>query len=184
LQVIRFAVDDCAASRREWGEQGVWECLRGLGMNRKIAVFAAAFAAFAVCMGPSAQAGSRNLLDQLNPFAGPVATAGTVAGAGTTAGYFAINHWKWHWDAAAAGISQAGAMIGTTIGCAAISPMIATVLAKRELTFREADKLAVGCVIPFVGPMIVDALYDAHPDWEQVHLKKAHYRRRHHRRHR
>lgn len=156
-------------------------------MNRKITVFAAALAAFAFLMGPAAQAGSRhnakasspNLLDALNPFAGPVATAGTVAGAGATAGYFAINHWKWHWDAAAAGISQAGAMVGTTFGCAAVSPMIATVLAKRELTYREADKLAVGCVIPIIGPMIVDALYDAHPDWEKVHLKKAsHHRRR------
>lgn len=162
-------------------------------MNRKIAVFVAALAAFAFLMGPSAQAGSRHkadagspsLLDALNPFAGPVATAGTVAGAGATAGYFAINHWKWHWDSAAAGISQAGAMVGTTFGCMAVSPMIATVLAKRELTFREADKLAVGCVIPIVGPMIVDALYDAHPDWEKVHLKKkVHYRRRHHRRRR
>lgn len=157
-------------------------------MNRKIAVFVAAFAAFAVSMGASAQAGSRHkanasppsLLDALNPFAGPVATAGTVAGAGATAGYFAINHWKWKWDTGAAGISQAGAMVGTTFACAAVAPMIATVLTKRELTFREADKLAVGCVIPIVGPMIVDALYDAHPDWEQVHPKK---KVRHHRRH-
>ncbi len=161
-------------------------------MNRKIAVFAAAFAAFAFLMGPVAHAGARHkahkaqasspsLLDALNPFAGPVATGGTIAGVGATASYFAINHWKWKWDAAAAGISQAGAMIGTTFGCAAVSPMIATVLAKRELTFREADKLAVGCVIPIVGPMIVDALYDAHPDWEQVHPKQARYHRRRHR---
>jgi hypothetical protein len=161
-------------------------------MNRKTAVFAAALAAFVISMGPNAyagsrhkaQAGSHSLLDALNPFAGPVATAGTVAGVGATATYFGINHWTWHWDAAAAGMPQAGAITLTTVGCAAVAPMIATVLAKRELTFREADKLAVGCVVPIVGPMIVDALYDAHPDWEKVHLKKkVRYRhRRHHRR--
>ncbi len=151
-------------------------------MNRKFAVVAAALAAF-VFMGASAHAGSRGLAHALNPFDTPISTAGTVAGAGTTAVYFGINHWNWDWNAAAAGISQAGAMTITTIGCAAISPMIATVLVKRPLTYREAGKLTVGCVIPFIGPMIVDALYDAHPEWEHVHPAKVHYaKRRHHKR--
>lgn len=153
-------------------------------MNRKIAVFAAALAAFAFT-GQSAQAGSRTLWDEINPFAGPIATAGTAAGAGTTAGFFAINHWKWNWDAAAAGISQAGAITLTTVGCAAIAPMIGSALVGRPLTYREAGKLTVGCVLPIIGPMIVDKLYDDHPDWEKVHLKKAHYvKKRHHRRRR
>ena len=96
-------------------------------MNRKTAVFAAALAAFAF-VGPSAHAGERSLLDALNPFAGPVSTAGTIAGAGTTAAYFGINHWNWDWNAAAAGISQARRHRRcTTVGCAAIAPMIATV---------------------------------------------------------
>jgi hypothetical protein len=143
-------------------------------MNRKIAVFAAALAAFAFA-GPSAHAGDRNLLDALNPFAGPVSTAGTIAGAGTTAAYFAINDWKWKWDAASAGISQAGAITLTTVGCAAIAPMIATVLAERPLTYREAGKLTVGCVVPIIGPIIVDKLYDDHPEWEKVHPVKMRY---------
>lgn len=153
-------------------------------MNRKIAVFAAALAAFAF-VGPSAHAGERGLAHALNPFDTPVSTAGTVAGAGTTAAYFGINHWKWDWNASAAGISQAGAMTLTTIGCAAIAPMIATVLVDRPLTYREAGKLTVGCVIPIIGPIIVDALYDAHPEWEKVHPAKVHYvKKRHHRRRR
>lgn len=149
-------------------------------MNRKIAVFAAALAAFAF-VGPSAHAGERSLWDAINPFAGPVRTAGTVAGAGTTALYFGINHWDTDWNASAAGISQAGAMTLTTIGCTAIAPMIATALADRPLTYREAGKLVVGCVIPFIGPIIVDKLYDDHPEWEKVHLQEApkkHYRKR------
>jgi hypothetical protein len=150
-------------------------------MNCKIAVFAAALAAFAF-IGPSAHAGSDNLVDALNPFSGPTQISGTVAGASTTAAYFAINHWKWDWDAPAAGISQAGAMTLTTIGCAAIAPMIATVLVDRPLTYREAGKLTVGCFIPFIGPLIVDALYDAHPEWEKVHPAKVHYVKKHRRR--
>ena len=150
-------------------------------MNRKIAVFAAALAAF-VIVGPSAHAGERSLLDALNPFAGPVSTAGTVAGAGATAAYFGINNWNSDWDAAAAGISQVGAIVGTTIGCAAVAPMIATVLAKRPLTYREAGKLTVGCVIPIIGPMIVDKLYDDHPEWEKVHLQRPAPKKRWHKR--
>ena len=147
-------------------------------MNRKIAVFAAALAAFAF-VGPSAHAGERSLWDAINPFAGPVSTAGTIAGVGSTAAYFGINNWDWDWNASAAGISQAGAIVGTTVACAAIAPMIATVLAKRPLTYREAGKLTVGCVIPIIGPIIVDKLYDDHPEWEQVHLQPEPKKRRH-----
>lgn len=143
-------------------------------MNRKIAVFAAAVAAFAF-VGPSAHAGDDNLFDILNPFAGPVETAGTVAGAGSTAVYFGINDWKWKWDAASAGISSAGAMTLTTVGCAAVAPMIGTVLVDRPLTNREAGKLIVGCVVPVIGPMIVDKLYDDHPEWETAHPAKTRY---------
>lgn len=150
-------------------------------MNRKIAVFGAALAAFAL-MGQSAQAGSHSLWDTINPFAGPVRTAGTIAGVGSTAGYFAINNWNSDWNAAAAGISQAGALTLTTIGCAAVAPMIATVLAKRPLTNREAGKLTVGCVIPIIGPIIVDKLYDDHPEWETQHPVKASYKKKRHRR--
>lgn len=154
---------------------------KGKRMNRKIAVFAAALAAFTF-VGPSAHAGEDNLFDILNPFGTPVKTAGTIAGAGTTAAYFAINDWKWKWDAASAGISSAGAMTLTTVGCAAIAPMIATVLLERPLTYREAGKLTVGCVIPIIGPMIVDKLYDDNPEWEKVHPVKTRYAKQRHRR--
>ncbi|HZD90242.1 MAG TPA: hypothetical protein VE224_09095 [Pseudolabrys sp.] len=153
-------------------------------MNRKIAILAAAFAAFAF-VGQSAQAQSRGLAHAINPFDGPINTGGTIAGAAMTATYFGINDWKWKWDSAAAGISQAGAITLTTIGCAALSPMIATALADRPLSYREADGLIVGCVIPIIGPMIVNALYDAHPEWPHAHPVKANYvKGRHHRRYR
>lgn len=161
-------------------------------MNRKAAFFAAAVAAFAL-LGQSAQAQSSKLEHVLNPFDGPINTAGTIAGAGTTAIYFGINHWNWKWNKDVAGISNGGAITLTAIGCMAIAPMIATALADRPLTYREAGELVVGCAIPIVGPLIVDALYDAHPEWEHVHPVKAHYEqpvkvrhvpRRRHRQHR
>lgn len=142
-------------------------------MNRKIAVFAASLGAFAL-VGPSAHAGPDDLANALNPFSGEVQISGTIASATTTAAYFAINGWDTaDWNAAAAGISQAGALTLTAIGCAAVGPMIATAIVGRPLTYREAGKLTVGCVVPFIGPLIVDALYDAHPEWEQVHPQKV-----------
>ena len=40
----------------------------------------------------------------------------------------------------------------------------------------------VGCVVPIIGPIIVDKLYDDNPEWEKVHLRgsaaKKHHRKR------
>lgn len=152
-------------------------------MNQKFVLFAAAVAAFAL-LGQNAQAQPNKLEHSLNPFAGPINTAGTLAGAASTAIYFGINNWKWKWDKNVAHISDVGAITITTIGCMAAAPMIATALADRPLTYREAGELVVGCAIPIIGPLIVDALYDAHPEWEHVHPVQVRYEPKRHYRHR
>lgn len=97
-----------------------------------------------------------------------VVAAGLVAGAGATAGYFWINNWKWNWRGDGVnGISQGGAIAATTIGCMAVSPMLASALEGRELTLREAGVLTGSCIVPIIGGMLVNAVWDANPQWEQ-----------------
>jgi hypothetical protein len=128
-------------------------------MNRKIVVFTAAVAAL-VLAAPGAQAQGRHHSD-------PRLKAVEIGvGAASTATYFGINHWKWDWDGNPAGLSQAGAIVGTTIGCMAVSPIVGTIVLNRPLTMREAHVLAVSCIIPIIGGWLVNAAYDAHPEWE------------------
>ncbi|MGN6572602.1 MAG: hypothetical protein ACTHLO_14435 [Pseudolabrys sp.] len=102
--------------------------------------------------------------------------AGIGGGAAATATYFALNDWNWKWDSARHGITATGAYVGTTIGCAAVSPMIATALLNRPLKYREAHELLAGCVVPIVGPWLVEQAYDHHvlwaPDEEPVVAKR------------
>jgi hypothetical protein len=54
--------------------------------------------------------------------------------------------------------------------------MVATVLLKRPLRYREAHMLIAGCVIPVIGSWLVEQAYDNHilwaPDEEPVKAKK------------
>jgi hypothetical protein len=135
-------------------------------MNRKLAIFAAALAALAfTCTGADAK--WRHHHHKINPVI--VGTAIGV-GAASTAAFFAINnwHWRWNWNNTnSSGLTRWGAWGATTIGCAAVSPMIATALLNRPLTYREAGVLTGSCVIPFVGGWLVNEMYNAHPDWDR-----------------
>lgn len=140
-------------------------------MNRKLAVFAAAVAAFAFTAS-GAQAGGykhhhhRHLDHRLK-----VVSIGV--GAASTAAYFGINNWHWRWQSNAA-LSQGGAIALTTVGCMALSPIVGTIVVNRELTMREAHVMAASCVVPIIGGWLVEAAYDAHPEWEAgVHPHKA-----------
>ena len=57
----------------------------------------------------------------------------------------------------------------TTIGCMALSPIISGLLVsaneRRELRSSEAMGMLADCVIPIIGGWIVQAAYDAHPEW-------------------
>lgn len=118
-----------------------------------------------------------------------VKTAAVVTGAAATASYFWINDWNWKWRGEGAnGISQAGAIAATTVGCMAVAPMLASALEGRELSLREAGVLFGSCAVPIVGGFIVNAAWDANPEWdrfEKPQFQRAHHKHhRHHRHHR
>src|SRR5665647_606262 len=110
-------------------------------MNRKLAIFAAVIAAFAfTCQGADAK--SRRHIDKR------LTAVSIGVGAASTATYFALNDWHWnHWDSSRAGITSLGAWGATTLGCAALSPIVATAVLKRPLKFREAHILIGSCVV-------------------------------------
>ena len=89
-------------------------------MTRTLTIIAAAAVVFA-CAGQGAQAKERHDADRR------LAAVSIGVGAASTAGYFAINHWRWKWDNGS-GITHAAGWGITTIGCAALSPMVATVV--------------------------------------------------------
>ena len=52
----------------------------------------------------------------------------------------------------------------TTVGCMALSPMIASIVVYntqgRNLTHREAMGMGADCIVPFLGSLIVNAAFD------------------------
>jgi hypothetical protein len=141
-------------------------------MLRKL-VLAAFAAAFALGTAP-AQAESPPARDTLG-------VVGAGVGAGMSAAYYGINHWNWKWDSARAGMTSAAAWGLTTMGCAALSPIVATAVLNRPLTYREAHILIGGCVIPIVGGWLVDQAYENHILWAPDEPQPAamHVKRRH-----
>ena len=127
-------------------------------MNRKLAIFAAVIAAFAFT-AQAADAGSRKHVSKR------LRAVSIGVGAASTAAFFALNDWHWKWDSGRHGITKLGAWGATTIGCAAVSPMVATVVLKRPLKYREAHILAGSCVIPIVGGWLVNEAYNRDILW-------------------
>lgn len=98
-----------------------------------------------------------------------VRAAGLATGAAATAAYFAMNDWRWTWNknsTSAAWVGSGGAYALTTVGCMAASPIVATAVVRRPLKPREAAVLMGGCALPIVGAWIVDAMWEANPQWE------------------
>ena len=138
-------------------------------MNRKFIVFAALVAAFAFTSQAAQAHGDKK----------KIAAVAIGVGAASTAGFFALNNWRWNgWDTrgTAGGLTRLGAYGATTIACAAVSPMVATVVLKRQLTMREAHTLVGSCVVPIVGGLLVNAIWDANPQWEPAAKPMRHHR--------
>lgn len=141
-------------------------------MIRKFVLMAAVIAAFA-CVTQSAEAGGRRHND-------PRLTAVSIGvGAASTAGFFALNDWNWTWDSSRHGVTSAGAWGLTTVGCAALSPIVGTMVVRRPLTYREAHVMIASCVIPFVGGWLVNRAYDNHILWapDEEPVRVVHERR-------
>jgi hypothetical protein len=89
-----------------------------------------------------------------------LATSNLVVGGGATAAYFALRngHSGWH---GGHGTSSAGFAYGATaIGCAALSPIVGTLVVNRPLTTREVFISTANCAVPFVGGWVMNAWFD------------------------
>lgn len=76
-------------------------------------------------------------------------------GAGSTGAYFALK------DGSSAVHSSGAAYGAAAIGCAAVSPIIGTLVVNRPLTTREVFVSTGNCALPFVGGWIMNAWFDA-----------------------
>src|SRR5215510_5785654 len=56
-------------------------------------------------------------------------------------------------------ITPLGWFVIGSIGCAAVSPMIATVILGRELTLAEAHHTTLGCMLGPLGWLLADAMF-------------------------
>ncbi len=129
-------------------------------MQRKLAALVAASVAIALTL-QAADARTRKPVDRR------IDAVGNAVGLPFTALLF--------WGHAPSG---APATIGT-IGCAAASPIVATAVLKRPLTYREAHILIGSCVIPFVGGWLVNEAYNKGWLWapDENPARRAHHRR-------
>jgi len=130
-------------------------------MYRKFVVFAAAFAAF-VATAQTANAAHRKRID-------PAINA--------------TNFWvgaAWTGAAIAMAKPVAPVVVGTTFGCMATSPMVATAVLNRPLTYREAHILMGSCLIPVIGGWLVNEAYNNGTLWapDEHPVRKVRYRHR------
>lgn len=97
--------------------------------------------------------------------------SGAVAGAASTGAYFALRDEHALKVAGDSKNFSTGAFLLTTVGCMALAPMIAAAVVwnteGRPLTSREAMTLNAGCIIPIIGPLLMNAAFDSNPEWER-----------------
>jgi hypothetical protein len=126
---------------------------------RRTVIVAALIAAVAV---PALPANAEGLLFARHPKVDRrVAEVGLGAAVAGTITYFSLAHQHHHH-----GVNW-GVWGASTVGCMVLSPMLAAaVVPERELTSREVAVLEGSCLIPVVGGLLVNAVYDANPQWE------------------
>ncbi len=122
-------------------------------MNRKFVIFAAALAAFAfTAQGADAKSGKHHKDKK-------TLTAVSIGvGLASTGAYFGIKHNDGSNNGV--GLSSGAAWTLSTVGCMAVSPIVATVVLDRPLKYREAHALIASCILPVVGGWLVNQAYD------------------------
>lgn len=129
-------------------------------------LLAVAVVAASMAFSAGAQAGGTKLLTgQKDP---RVAVSSLAVGAAATAGYFWLRHDYRHHNGS---VTPTAAYIGTSIACAAASPIVGTIVAQRPMTQREVWVMAGSCVVPIIGGLVMNAVFDAHPEWEARPVK-------------
>lgn len=146
-------------------------------MKKWISVLAAGLGMLGL-MAQSADAATRRAATPERPqfYIGPfnvgdpyVFAAGVIVGVGTLGAYYAIeNHRALKIQGDGRHFST-GAYALTTVGCMALTPMLASALVYanegRMLSHREALGSASDCIVPFLGSLLWNAAYDANPQW-------------------
>jgi hypothetical protein len=99
-----------------------------------------------------------------------LADSNFVVGAGSTAAYFAIK--SGHKNAAHGIHSGFGAYAVTSFACAAVSPIVGTIVTQRELTQREVFVSTANCVVPVLGGWWMNAAFD-HYGWDRPKRRVA-----------
>lgn len=144
-------------------------------MFRKFAMFAALIAAVAF----STQADAKHRHRKVSP---AVPVTAVAVGAASTATYFSLGGWTWNDWSNANGFTRLGAWGATTLGCAALSPIVATAIKQRPLSYREAHILVGSCVVPIIGGYLVNAAYDNGLLWAPDEKPAGHKHRHRHKR--
>jgi hypothetical protein len=98
-----------------------------------------------------------------------LSAAHTAVGVSAAVGYFVIAD---HHRRVGGAVTPAGAYALTAVGCAALSPIVGTVVTRRELTHREVHTMTANCVLPILGGLIVNAAYENNPHWERPVRRK------------
>jgi hypothetical protein len=99
-----------------------------------------------------------------------LADSNLVVGAGSTAAYFAIK--SGHKNVAHGIHSGFGAYAATSFACAAVSPIVGTIVTQRELTQREVFVSTANCVVPILGGWWMNAAFD-HYGWDKPKRRVA-----------
>lgn len=86
--------------------------------------------------------------------------ANTVVGVGSLGAYYVIRH-----DSPITNNPASAAFVLSTIGCAAVTPIVGTIVVNRPLTMREVYVGTGNCVLPFVGGWLMNAWFDRY-GWE------------------
>lgn len=95
-----------------------------------------------------------------------------VVGAGATATYFAIRPHHHHAGTAHHGLSSGAAYVGTSAACAAVSPIVGTIVTQRHLTQREVFVSTANCFAPIVGGWAMNYWFDYY-GWDRPKGKKG-----------
>ena len=95
-----------------------------------------------------------------------------VVGAGATATYFAIKDNRSHWAGRHHGLSSGAAYVGTAAACAAVSPIVGTIVTQRQLTQREVFVSTANCFAPIVGGWAMNYWFDYY-GWDRPKGKKG-----------
>lgn len=156
---------------------------------KKIAFVVAALAAASLVTGGTAEAAGKKrqrvVVTQPAPAPAPsfwgiwdvrdprLAASNTVIGAGSAAGYYAVRHNQGHkfWSSGGGGL-----YVGTSAGCAAVSPIVGTIVTQRELTQREVFVSTANCFVPIVGGMAMNYWFDYY-GWDKPKPVAARVRR-------